>query len=124
MKYTHYFKTESDIEAIRTAIRNLENEDDQEIDKVDEHIEKFLKLNHLGDHALVETEFLYQAVEHYLMMVLIIGKHKNSGTGWSTETYKDFVLSATRIMELLLYVAIKDDNALNRIFLKKDDGSY
>lgn len=124
MKYTHYFKTESDIEAIRTAIRNLENEDDQEIDKVDEHIEKFLKLNKLGDHALVETEFLYQAVEHYLMMVLIIGKHKNSGTGWSTETYKDFVLSATRIMELLLYVAIKDDNALNKIFLKKDDGSY
>ncbi len=124
MKYNQYYKDDQNIQAIRTAIESFDHTNIEEIDKIDKYIELFLKLNHLNENNIEETELYYQAIEHYLMVVLLVSKHTNIGTGWAKGTFEDFIISAIRIMELLLYVAYQNDKALNNVFLNKEDDSY
>lgn len=61
-------------------------------------------------------EFL---VLNYWFSILLIYKHNKGNSGWSDSTFKAFVTSTTRILELLSYLINLNNDELNEIYLSE-----
>ena len=62
-------------------------------------------------------------VTEYWQNLLNIFKHIKNNSHWSYETMNDYLICATRIEELLIFLCHVNDNYLNEIFFKEIDYS-
>ena len=87
------------------------------------NINKFLKKNKIDINANRNDDIFKYVVTEYWQNLLNIFKHIKNNSHWSYETMNDYLICATRIEELLIFLCHVNDNYLNEIFFKEIDYS-
>lgn len=87
------------------------------------NINKFLKKNKIDIIANRNDDIFKYVVTEYWQNLLNIFKHIKNNSHWSYETMNDYLICATRIEELLIFLCHVNDNYLNEIFFKEIDYS-
>jgi hypothetical protein len=117
VKFNSIFQNNYELRAIRSAINEFAELGTDLRDIFDDEIEKFLSLNNLEEADLPANNVTRSILEHYLISILTLCKHEQGHTGWSKDSVEEFKLAVIRILEFVLFLALRTEQTIIDSFL-------